>query len=109
MILESLEELADLLRKKRVTLKIAIHTLSLPIVSLTVFRQRYKVSKIRVKIKNDDETETEKGGDDIGVSAETPETPEFSTKDALNAVTILQTFFMQKTDIEYSNLVFYKS
>lgn len=73
---------------------------------------RDTVGKIRGEIKNDDETEIEKGGDDIGVSAVTPETPEFSTKDALNAVTILQTFFMQKmqkTDIEYSNLVFYKS
>lgn len=55
------------------------------------------VNKIRGEIE-DDETETNKGGDDSGASVETPETPEISANDALNAITILQTFFVQKTD-----------
>lgn len=55
------------------------------------------VNKIRGEIE-DDETETNKGGDDSGASVETPETPEISANDALNTITILQTFFVQKTD-----------
>lgn len=55
-------------------------------------------------MKDDDETETAKGVDDIGVSARTRA---FSRKDALNAVTILQTIFMQTSRIPH--LVFYEN
>lgn len=78
------------------TVKIAILTLSFPITPLfsnLLFRKIYCVSKIRGEIEDSDETETKKGGDDKGVSAETLV---LYAKDALNAVTILQTFSMKK-------------
>lgn len=56
------------------------------------------VIKIRGEIEDEDGAETDKGGEEIDESADTQETPEISAQDALNAITTLQTFFMQKTD-----------
>lgn len=56
------------------------------------------VNKIRGEIEDEDGVETDKGGEEIDASADTQETPEISAQDALNAITTLQTFFMQKTD-----------
>lgn len=56
------------------------------------------VNKIRGEIEDEDGAETDKGGEEIDASADTQETPEISAQDALNAITTLQTFFMQKTN-----------
>lgn len=80
-------------------------TLSLPIMFVRIrrlFRQTLTddgiVIKIRGEIEDEDGAETDKGGEEIDASADTQETPEISAQDALNAITTLQTFFMQKTD-----------
>lgn len=100
------------------TLKIAIHTLSFPIMSVLVHWLRYfdrstKLVKFGVKLKMMTRQKSKKVVM-ISVCRQLLQKLQnfLPTKDALNAVTILQTFFMQKmqkTDIEYSNLVFYKS
>lgn len=56
------------------------------------------VNKIRGEIEDEDGAETDKGGEEIDASADNQETPEISAQDALNAITTLQTFFMQKTN-----------
>lgn len=67
------------------------------------------VNKIRGEIEDEDGAETDKGGEEIDASADTQETPEISAQDALNAITTLQTFFMQKQKTDTSDSSFTRS
>lgn len=101
----SLAELADLLRKTRDYGNSDTDNYIQPsdyvcvdsqVISTETLTDDDIVDKIRGELEDEDGAETDKGGEAIDASADTQETPEISAQDALNAITTLQTFFMQK-------------